>query len=284
MPKLEELYKAKGFTDADLELLKPLLTDQRYRSVVEETLQNLETEATLFKTENERWDAWHKGDGQKLMNDMEREKLEAIERAASLEARLKEAEKSGFSPRREDPAPNPNPATPATPAFDAKKLGLVTMDDAKRFLEAEGQAIAQAADIIEEYRILSGGKSLFDYEYRTQDGRTLRGMEAIRAEKTDPNISLKQFAAKKFDFEGKRNAIAEKQRLAAEEAIRADERAKFVQQYGQPGQGPMMPSKEPFIPRPREGTTGHPWERGSASEQRAQRIERAMKTQIQAVN
>ena len=80
------------------------------------------------------------------------------------------------------------------------------------------------------------------------------------------------------------NAIAEKQRLAAEEAIRADERAKFVQQYGQPGQGPMMPSKEPFIPRPREGTTGHPWERGSASEQRAQRIERAMKTQIQAVN
>jgi hypothetical protein len=281
MPKLEELYRAKGLTDADLELLKPLLTDPRFRAPLEETLETLQTENQIFKAENDRWSNWHETDGKPTLELYERDKLAAIERAASLEARLKEAEKAGFAPRRQDPDPNPQP-NPQPAAFDPKAHKLVTTDDVTKYLTMEAQAIARSGNLIEEYRYLTGGQSLIDYTHTFPDGRTLKGLEALLEEARPLNVSVQDLAAKKFDFEGKRNTIAAAQKKAAEDAIRADERAKFIQQYGQPGQTPLMPSKDPFIPAPREGQGGQPWERGTAAEQRASRVNRAMQTQLKA--
>ena len=282
---LEEFYKQKGFTDADLEAVKPLLTDAKFRGPLEEEIQRLNTDLTLFKTENERWDAWHKGDGQKLMDDLEREKVEAIAKAASLEARLKEAEKNGFAPLRNEPA-NPNPQQPAAGAFDPKAHKLITEDEFKaqtmRFADLEGQAIAISGNLIEEYRHLTGGKSIIDYTYQTQDGRTLHGLEALRFEAQLNKQPMYEYAQKKFDFASKRQAIADAQRKAAEDAIRADERAKVVQQYGQPGAGPMMPSSQPFIPRPSGNEGKQPWDRGTDNERRSDRIQRAMQTQLRS--
>ena len=285
MPTLEEIYKAQGFTDADLEAVKPLLTDARLRAAIESEVNRLANENTIFKTENEKWSNWHETEGKPTLALYEKDMTDAKAEAASLRERLRLAEANGFAPRRDEQQPPAN-QPPANAAFDPKAHKLITEDELTRrvndFARMEGDAIAQSANLLEEYRYLTGGKSLIDYTYTTQDGRTLRGMEALRAEKTDPKVSLVEFAAKKFDFTGKRNAIAEQQRKAAEDAIRADERAKVVQQYGQPGAGPMMPSSQPFIPRPSGNEGKQPWDRGTDNERRSDRIQRAMQTQLRS--
>jgi hypothetical protein len=285
MPTIEEIYKAKGYTDEAIAAIKPLLDDQKLRSVLEEEFTRLGQEVTSFKTENENWSKWHEETAKPTLALYEQDVTNAKADNASLKERLRLAEEAGFAPRRAEPTPTTTTTPAGTPeAFDPKKHNLVTTADVQRFAELEGQAIARSGDLIEEYRYLTGGKSLIDYEYKTADGRTLRGLQAIRNEAEQAKQPWDTFAAKKFDFEGKRNAIAETQRAAAEKAIRDDERAKVMQQNFQPGQAPLMPSRDPFIPRPREGSEGkQPWDRGTDNERRAARINNAMQTQLRSV-
>jgi hypothetical protein len=282
MPTLKDIYKAKGFTDADLAAVAPLLEDAKFASVLDEELGRLSSENASYKTENEKWATWHQTEGKAALELYEKDAVDAKADAASLRERLRLAEEAGFAPRRTEPA---TPAAPAsTEAFDPKKHNLVTREDVNNFAEMEGRAIAMSADLIEEYRYLTGGKSIIDYTATTSNGRTLKGMSALRQEAMAAKQPLDQYVAKKFDFEGKRTAIADAQKKAAEDAIRADERAKTIQQYGQPGAAPMMPSREPFIPRPREGNEGkQPWERGTEQERTAKRINTAMRSQLGSV-
>lgn len=284
MPTLEEIYKAKGFTDADLAVVAPLLNDPRHRQPLEEALGALTTERDSYKKENENWANWHEKDGKPLLALYEKDMADAKAEAAGLKARLELAQKNGFAPPTDAPVvvPTTTPTPAADAPFDPKKHNLVTRDDIATFSNMEGKAIAQAGDLIEEYRYLTGGKSLIDYEYRTQDGRSLRGLSALREEAlaTKAPGTLHDFAAQKFDFAGKRNTIAEAQKKAAEEAIRTDERAKFIQQYGQPGQGPMLASRDPFIPRARTDDGKMPWDRGTDIDRRRARVENALKTQV----
>ena len=285
MPTLEEIFKAQGFTDADLEAVKPLLTDARYRNAVEGEISRLANENTIFKTENEKWSNWHETEGKPTLALYEKDMTDAKAEAASLRERLRLAEANGFAPRRDEQQPPAN-QPPANAAFDPKAHKLITEDEFKaqtmRFADLEGQAIAISGNLIEEYRHLTGGKSIIDYTYQTQDGRTLHGLEALRFEAQLNKQPMYEYAQKKFDFAAKRQAIADAQRKAAEDAIRADERAKVVQQYGQPGAGPMMPSSQPFIPRPSGNEGKQPWDRGTDNERRSDRIQRAMQTQLRS--
>lgn len=285
MPTIEEIYKAKGYTDEAIAAIKPLLDDPKLRGVLEEEFTRLGQEVTSFKTENENWSKWHEETAKPTLALYEQDVTNAKADNASLKERLRLAEEAGFAPRRTETQPT-TPTTPAsgTEAFDPKKHNLVTTADVQRFADLEGQAIAMNSDLNEEYRHLSGGKSLIDYQMTTSDGRTLKGMTALRQEAIQAKTPLDQYVSKKFDFSGMRNAIAEKQRAAAEKAIRDDERAKVMQQNFQPGQAPLMPSRDPFIPRPREGNEGkQPWDRGTDNERRAERVQRAMQTQLRSV-
>src|ERR1700679_3577822 len=103
MPTIEEIYKAKGFTDADLEAVKPLLTDARYRSVIEGEIERLGQEVTSYKTENENWSKWHEETAKPTLALYEQDVTNAKADNASLKERLRLAEEAGFAPRRSEP-------------------------------------------------------------------------------------------------------------------------------------------------------------------------------------
>jgi len=278
MAKLEDVLKAQGFTDEDIAAQATLLNDPKFRGALEKSYDVLESTLNNYKTENEGWAKWHEDHGKPTLALYEKDMTDAKAEAASLRERLRLAEQNGFAPRREEEIKVPSGETKSAPeAFDPKKHNLVTQDDVAKFADMEGRAIAMAADLNEEYRHLTGGKSLFDYTVE-RDGRTLRGMVALREEAIQARKPLDQYVGEKFDFQGKRQAIAEAQRKAAEDAIRADERSKVMGQYGDPNQRPMMPSRDPFIPRPPAEKAKMPWEITSTDRRNA-RVQRAMESQ-----
>ena len=280
---LEEILKQAGYTDADIEANKTLLSDAKFRDALSTQYGALETDLTKYKAENDGWAKWHDEHAKPTLEAYERDKADALAEAASLRERLKLAEEAGYAPRRDpnaNPNPNPNPAANPNPVpFDPKAHKLVTQDDVAKFAEMEGRAIAMTNDLYEEYRQLTG-KSLLDYT-ATFDGRTLRGMSALRQESVQSRVPLDQYVSKKFDFDGHRHRISEENRKKAEDAIRADERQKVISQFGHPEQRPLVPSRDPFIPRAAgEGDNAkHPWEM-NAQERRAQRLDRAMQNQM----
>ena len=290
MPKLEDILKSKGYTDADLATLAPMLSDQRFRSTLETEYNLLDTERTTlkadlekFKVENDGWAKYEQETVRPTLEAYDREKADLVASKASLEARLKLAEEAGFA--------RPTvPTTPVTPppgspeAWDPKKHNIPTWDDVNKLAMAEGDAIAMATNLAQEYAYLNGGKQLFDYTYTTPDGRSLNGMVALRQEALAAKApNLYEFARKKFDFDTKRNAIAEKQKADAEKAIRDDERQKTLAQHVNPETRQLLPSQRPFLPSaPRDAANGKPkmpWQT-PAPERRADRLNRILETQL----
>ncbi|HKS72072.1 MAG TPA: hypothetical protein VJQ82_02675 [Terriglobales bacterium] len=281
MAKLEDILKAQGWTDEDLAAQATVLNDPKLRAGLETAYSGMETTLESFKTENASWAKW-KEDTTPLMELLEKDRTDARAEAASLRERLKLAEENGFAPRRDDPAPaavNPQPS-----AFDPKAHKLVTEDQLRdgyaKFADMEGDAIAMANDLALEYHELTG-KSLLEYSATDSEGRTLRGMRALRREALAAKQPLDKFVAQKFDFAGKRAAQESVRQKAAEDAIRADERSKVAAQYGDPNVRPLMPSANPFLPKPPAGSDGKPqmpWDR-PAQERRSERLTRFMQTQ-----
>ena len=282
MARFEEILKAQGFTDEEIAAQSNV--DPKIRQAIEASYGNIESTLNSYKTENERWAQWHETDGKPLLAMYEKERADALAETASLKERLRLAEEQGYAPRREEAAPASQPAIDNSGQFDPKKYKLVTQDELTRMADLEGRAIAMAADLNEEYRRLTKGKSLIDYSTTFQDGRTLTGMTALREEAAMARKPLDVYVSEKFNFSGLRNSIAEEQRKAAEEAIRQDERSKVIQQYGDPNVRPMMPSRDPFIPRPAGQESRMPWDIPHAERTRS-RVERAVQTQLKgAVN
>lgn len=254
--KLEEILKKKGYTDADMKAMEPMLTDQRLRTTLEEEYGAVSSEAAAARAEAEKWAKWHKDDAVPTIDMYLKEKNDAIARAAAAEARLTEAEKAGFAPAgsappKQDPAPGD--------AFDPKKHKLVTEDDLKagyhRFADLEGEAIALASDLGDMYRKYHPGQSLADYQ--GQDGKT--GMRALRAEAIAAKKPVDLYVAEKFNFSGKRAEADAARQKAAEDAVRADERSKIMAEFGNPSMRQASPSSQPFIP-PKAKDGGQPWQ------------------------
>lgn len=276
MPKFEEILKAQGFTDDEIAAQSSL--DPKIKAAVEANFTATQQTLTKFQEENAAWAKYNEENVLPEVARLEKERNDLRLERASLSERLKLAEEGGFAPKREEPVVTKQPEQ-QQPAFDDKQY--VKQGDIARFADLEGAAIAMSGDLIEEYRYLTGGKSLIDYTANI-DGRTVRGLTALRQEALAAKQPIADYVAKKFDFDAKRNAIAETQRKAAEDVIRADERSKVMGQYGDPNQRPLMPSMNPFTPRSREAGK-MPWEI-PAQERKRDRIEHAMKVQSGAVN
>lgn len=277
---IEDLLKAQGYTDAEIEASKALLADPKLRGTLETAYSKLESDLTSFKTENENWSKWHEDHGKPTLALYEKDRADALAETASLKERLRLAEEAGFAPRRTEPTTTTTTTTPTTTpaAFNPKDHNLVTTEELGRLANLEGQAIAMAADLNEEYRRLTGGQSLISYETEI-DGRQVRGMQALRLEAMQKKQPLDQYVSSKFDFAGKRKVIADKQKADAEEAIRVDERAKLAKQYGDPNVRTPMPSTNPFMPRP-DKENKQPWDSGKTPAQlKSERLQRAMETQ-----
>ena len=283
MPKLEDLLKSKGYTDADLTSLAPLLADSRFRTTLEEQVANLETERDLFKNQVTEFEDWRQKTAIPKFDEIAAREAEARQESARLREEIKIARDYGYLPPEKQPPPVDPQVARATnsaavaqaEAFDPAKHNLVTRDEIGRFANLEGEAIAMATDLAEEYRILYPGQSIYSYE--GQNGT--RGMRALRLEALAKKQNLDSYISEKFAFPTKRAEVDAKRLAEAEEAIRKDERAKVAAEYGNPALRVPMASRFPFIPKkPQEG--GQPWEK-SPSELRDRRLANAIKNQVQ---
>lgn len=285
MAKLEEVLKASGFTDEEIAANATILADPKLRGALEGSFGKMETTLDGYKSENERWAKWHETEGKPVLDLYEKERNDARAELAAAKERLKIAEEGGFVPSgvhgREGAGAAAAAAGAGAPApFDPKAHKLVTTDDIARYADLEGDAIAMMQDLSAEYQQLTG-KNLLEYSTADSEGRVMRGARALRQEALKSGKRMDVYVAEKFDFAGKRQAAADAQRKSAEDAIRADERAKVTKEYGDPNLRPLMPSRDPFIPRNGDGKVTHPWENDqTAVQRRSARLERAMNTQM----
>ena len=278
---LEQILKSKGYTDADLEALKPMLSDSRFRTSLEEQFGALETERNDFKAKYEGKEAeiedWRTTVVNPRIAAAEQEAVKARQEAALLREQVQIAKDYGLIPEGDKPAAPPSvSATPGSETFDPSKHNLVTRDEIGRFADLEGQAIAMASDVLEEYRYLTGGKSLYDYV--GPDGK--RGMQALRTEAVKAKVPLDQFVAQKFDFVGKRQAIEAKRQEEHDALVSKEAVSKYITENGaNPNTRTPGPSRMPFIP-PKQGSSPaggakQPWD-VPAQERKNARQERAM--------
>ncbi len=277
MPKLEDILKAQGFTDADLQAAQTLLGDERFRGAVESYTSGLETKLGEFRTENDKWAEWAETTHKPQLESLQREKLDLVARTGSLEARLKALDPS-YSGQPVPGAATPNP--------EQQQSQYLTREDFQRqvseYAAAQGTAIAMANDLAMEYRRLTGSDML-DYQTTDSDGRPLSGMSALLYEARRDKKPLPDYIASKFDFAGKRAQAAAAQKQAAEEAIRKDERSRVLAEMGNPNTRPGMPSVNPFIPQRSQGEAGKmPWET-SPAERRSARLARAFESNARSM-
>lgn len=280
--KLEDILKKRGWADADIAALAPMLADQRFRASMEEEYGAVATERDSLKQKDEAWQRQLDEQWQPRVAAEERKAQDATRRISELETELKIAREYGYlSPEAEAKAKAEIDAVKNTGGFNPKDY--VSMKDAERLMEAEGRAIAMVSDLNNEYTHLTGGKTLYEYETEI-DGRTIRGVSALREEAKAKRMNLDRYVAEKFDFQGKRTALTQKRQQEHDDAIRKEAgdkaRQELAEQYGNPLMRTAVPSRfASFVPKPVNGK--QPWEApGGKPQLRAERLERAMKAQM----
>ena len=280
MPKLEDVLKAQGFTDADIAAAAPLMGDAKFRGAVEAYVGQKEQALADFWQENDRWADWAEKVNKPEVDGLKSQKLELVSRTGSLEARLK-----ALDPTFQPGQPAERKVEPGGD-FDPTKHGLLTEktfeEKVAQYAAAQGTAIAMANDLGSEYKRLTGSDML-DYQTQDTDGRSLRGMTALLHEARVNRIPLPDYIEKKFDFAGKRAQATEAAKKASEDAIRKDERMKVMGEFGNPNTRQMMPSQHSLIPPPSAGENKQPWERGTPNDRRNSRLAKNIESQARSM-
>jgi hypothetical protein len=282
----EQILKGRGLTDADLLDMKPMLDNPRFRASIEDSVNSVEAERDTWKTRSEEFESLRETEYVPAVTKAEQEARKARLELAEAREQLKFAKDYGYiseddqkkadeeAARRAASQPNNQPTgfNPDDPKF---------RDFAGRFSTAEGDAMAMYNYVSEEYRLLNGG-SINEYKAEI-DGRTVRGMPALRAEARKAGKALDLYAEEKFNWNGKRNDLAAKREQEREEAIRKDEREKIALQQpmnGNPLSGRPVISKAPWVPGTDPAKPGMPAMPWDAPTRTAERIERAYKNEV----
>ena len=285
--KLEEILKSKGWADADLEAAKTLLADPRFRGALEEEYGALESRAAKAEQDSQGWANWFQETGNPAFLQAQKAEQDARAEAAAANARLKALQDQGLIAVAEAQG-EPAVAQPASASepFDPKKHNLVTYDDARKLADAEGDFMAQVADLQAEYAELNPGKSILTYTTQTQDGRTLKGFRALRYEATQKKHpgGLPGYVAEKFEFDKRRAEIAAKAAADHDEQMRKEGEARIAARYGNPDLRTPVSSSYPMLPKPnREGGAKQPWEEEGANLS-GQRVQRALAKALTVTN
>lgn len=269
---LEDVLKARGYADSDLEALKPMLSDQKFRSAMEEEFGVLESDKQKLSDDVNRWSEWHQKEAIPKIDKALKAEQDARSRAAAAEARLKAIQEQGLIELAADDPAN-NPPEPKSKdnevAFDPKKHNLVTMDDVARFAEAEGDAIAIAQDIAAEHTALFG--------------KPLTNFRELRKKAIEAKQPVYQYWESTYKVADKRNEIAAKEKQAYEDQIRKDERAKMIAEQANPMTRPGMPSRAPFMPAAKDKEGATPWDNPQArtNERIRKATEKVLQSQVQ---
>lgn len=284
----EQILRAQGLNDADIAAMSTLLSDARYRAAIETPFNALETERDTWKTRSDEYEQLRETEYLPAVTRAEQEAIKARREAADLREQVAIAKTFGYLDTPESKAAEEeaarraaanNPANNQSSGFNPDDPKF--RDFAGRFSTAEGDAMAMYNFVAEEYRLLNG-QSINDYKAEI-DGRTVRGMPALRAQARKANKALDLFAEETFNWNGKRADLAQKRETEREEAIRRDEREKIAltqPMNGNPMTGRPMLSRAPFIPTPDPAKSGQPVFPWDAPTRQSERIERAFKTQV----
>ena len=272
--KIEELLKTRGWSEADITAIAPMLQDARFRQSIEESFGAIATERDQLKEKDTAWQRQLDEQWQPRVTGYEQQLRDARMELAAANEKIKIAKDFGYI---DDEAERKAAAAAAVvkeagvSGYDPKKHP--TWEDVQKFGEAEGTAIAMSHDLAEEYQFLTG-KPIFEYETQI-NGQTIRGMSALRKEAQTARKNLDQYVADKFDFAGKRTVLQQKRQQDHDDAIRREEaervRGEMAAQYGNPLLRNPAVSRMPFVPnKPADGK--QPWERGTQTERRAERL------------
>lgn len=280
---LAEILKSKGWSD---EQIATATADKNLASTLEASFGELITERDQLKARDAEWQEKLDKEWQPRVSEYEKNLIETRKELALAKELNKIAKDYGYldteeAKKREEDARAAAAAASDPGRYDPKRHP--TFEDVARFADGEAEAIALATDLAAEYQHLYG-KSLFEYETQV-NGQSMRGMRALRQEAKAQRKPLDQYVAEKFDFTGKRKALAEQRQTERDQKIaedaRADERRKLAEQYGNPNLRNAVPSRHPFMP-PKPADGKQPWERGSAQQRRSERLQHALDVQLNA--
>jgi hypothetical protein len=266
MRTLEQVLKARGYSDAELAALAPALNDPRFRKSLEEEISNADNLAAAnqkLTTDMNAYDKWFMEEITPEHTKILKEREDAIADAAASKARLDLLQRSRMQRQGENQDPAAMAAARAEEervareASEAARLGLQPKTkyvDEQTFqgaFEATGSAIASAVNLARQHEKLFGADADLD-------------MEVLYAEAKAAKMPVKAFWEKKYHVSEKRAEAAQKQGEAHDAKIRADERQKMSVEFGlgsNPNIRTMVPSNNPFVIRKQKEGDKQPWEK-----------------------
>src|SRR5882724_1808434 len=116
--KLEEILKAKGYSDEDLAGMSTILADAKFRGALEEEFGVLESAKTKAESDVSAWAQWHQ---EQAIPTLEREmqaRQNAEAEAAGSKARLDALAKQGLIKLEEQRTPVEDKKPPEEKPFD----------------------------------------------------------------------------------------------------------------------------------------------------------------------
>jgi hypothetical protein len=262
---LEQILKAKGYSDADLTGMAPLLSDAKFRGALEDEFGAIETDRDKQAKAVKDWDEWHQTVAlPKLQEEMDaRQTAEAD--AGANRARLETLQKQGLIKLEEQR--NPPKEEKPVDQFDYKKYGLVTRDDVAQLANLEGEAIMLAQDIAAEHAALGLGPLKF---------------RELRKAAMEAKMPVDRYWEQTYKVPEKRQELATRHAQEAEAKIRADERSKVTSEYANPQTRPGVTSRASFLPQPKPGEAKMPWD--DANARTAARVDKAVHKIMEKVN
>ncbi len=292
MAKLEEILKAEGYTEEELQN-SPLLQDQRFRSSLENQFGAVASDRDKWKAERDNYEQWREQTANPHIAAIEKEAADARLEAARVREQLKLAKDWGYisdEQQRNEAAAAAQRGSQPQSGLDASQF--YTKDDINKLADGYGEGIVQASDLAQEYEYLYG-KPLFQYSIES-DGRTLRGMTALRHEAKQNRKNVLDYTREKFNFNGRHKEIAEQRAREHDEKIRQEAiretESKYAQQRSNPFLTTPQNSRSSFIPgtpgasrTSQDGKPVQPWDE-METVKKARRIENAVKTQMGQVN
>lgn len=274
MPKIEDILKAKGLSDADIAAMSTMLANPAYRTALEASYSELESERDTYKQRDAEWQQNLDTTYTPAITRAEQDAQQARLELAAAQESLRIAKDYGYLPDGDAQAKADAAAKAVRDAAKGPPSQGFNLNDpefgkfANQFSMREGDAMARYNFVSEEYRLLNGG-TINDYVGR--DGK--RGMVAIRAEALAAKQDIDVYANTKFNWDGKR-AEQEAKRRADHDA---EVGRKAVEEWAlKHGNNPMTsapnPSRMPMMPaRTDNGKIVQPWERATATAERRQR-------------
>lgn len=271
MPKLEDVLKAKGFTDQEITDMAPMLSNAKFRATLEAELTDRDTRIQAVEKDLNEYDRWFTQEITPKHEELVAKNRELEAEAAAAKARAEAYQKStmrqqGNQQSEEERLRQEQEALKQQqqPTFDPNKY--VTADTFKQGFEQVGEAVASAMDIASDHMQLFPGQYL--------------NMSQLRLDARAARKPVRQYWEEKYKVTEKRQQMADaaiQERIDA--AVKAKEQELMVTFGGSnPNMNALRPSNNPFVIR-KSASAGaqnkQPWEITEAERSRA-RIEKGI--------